>query len=134
MPPQLFLVLFCLFAPLQGVPKPEISKLGSSKVAKRQLDTYGSPAADPQVDTYGAPQTEPCELQGPLSEPLAGASCRPGDQQCQDKCTTVQEEKCSTSYEQQCETVTDQKCETVYENKCETKYDNQCRNEYDDKC
>ena len=66
-------------------------------------------------------------LQGPLSEPLAGADCRPGDQQCSESCSTVQEEKCETSYQQQCNTVTDQKCETVYENKCETAYENQCR-------
>ena len=53
----------CFFGSLNAVPKPEISKLSSSKVAKRQLDTYGSPAADPQVDTYGAPQSAPCDLE-----------------------------------------------------------------------
>ena len=66
-------------------------------------------------------------FQGPLPEPLAGASCRPGDQACTESCTTVEEEKCETSYGQQCSTVTDTKCETSYENKCETAYDQQCR-------
>ena len=65
--------------------------------------------------------------QGPLNEPLAGADCRPGDQQCSDSCTTVDEEKCETTYQQQCETVSDQKCETVYDTKCETAYEKQCR-------
>ena len=61
----LFQVIFwlCMFGTLNAIPKPEISKLSSSKVAKRQLDTYGSPAADPQVDTYGAPQSAPCDLE-----------------------------------------------------------------------
>ena len=33
------------------------------QVAKRQLDTYGSPAADPQIDTYGSPSAQACSLQ-----------------------------------------------------------------------
>ena len=34
-----------------------------AQVAKRQLDTYGSPAADPQIDSYGPPSAPICQLQ-----------------------------------------------------------------------
>ena len=33
------------------------------QVAKRQLDTYGSPVADPQIDSYGPPNAPICNLQ-----------------------------------------------------------------------
>ena len=52
-----------------SVPKPEISKLRRNKVPKRQLDSYGSPAAAvAAVDTYGSPAAAPvaapaCDLQ-----------------------------------------------------------------------
>ena len=52
-----------------SVPKPEISKLRRNKVTKRQLDSYGSPAAAvAAVDTYGSPAAAPvaapaCDLQ-----------------------------------------------------------------------
>ena len=34
-----------------------------AQVGKRQLDTYGSPAADPQIDSYGPPNAPICQLQ-----------------------------------------------------------------------
>merc|ERR1712106_408580 len=56
------------------------------------------------------------------------------EQECGQKCSTVNEQKCSTVNEQQCSTVNKQQCSTVNEQKCSTVNEQKCSTVNEQKC